>query len=331
MKKYIVVFLLLCILAGNSFAQLTFGGEAYAGVQIEKQYDQDETVSTTHRKEGAPKFNFTAAAVREDYGIKLDADFQTTNPFTLNGIYGWVYFLDKSINLAIGKISDAKWVSNLDTDNEVFFDKISGFRVEYKTPLAGLNVGAAFPANDFDFDRFAKKIILGASYVQPLLNSVIAYDMGNNGRFLFGFNYTGIDDLTAAGIEIRAVSLATWDSRVAGFGGELTIKEKVGYRVMLPLTVSLLAGQTFYGDPDAKAALFFTPSATYRVLPNLSASLSLKLSSADAFKTTDLAIKPCLEYTLKGLALLYVEYELKFTDMKHDNHRFGFGIDVKAF
>ena len=338
MKRTIIVILLLSILAGSVFAQLSFSGEAYAGFQLEKTYDNDEIVSATHRKEAAPKFEFIATAFRENYGIKFDTTFQTTNPFTINGIYGWVDFLNNTIHLSMGKISDAKWVSSLDSDHEIFFDKITGFRLEYRTPLQGLNVGAAFPADDFSFEKFAKKIIFGASYVQALFNTVIAYDMGNNGRLLFGFNFTGIDDLTSAGIQFKANDFATWDNPLRG--GEIYINEKVGYRIMRPLIVSLLAEQKIYknpvtlGDPDSDVDLLFMLTGSYRILPVLTGSLTFGLGSPNKFNQTNFILKPCIEYSLKGPALFYVEYELNVNDIadkKQDNHRFGFGIDVMAF
>ena len=333
MKRAIFASLLLFVLAGSAFAQLTFSGEAFAGFQLEKNHDQDEVISATHRDEGAPKFNFVATAARENYGVKLDVNFQaTSDPIALNGIYGWVDFLGGDFRVALGKISDAKWVTNLDTDStEIFWDKITGFRLEYKTPLEGLSVGAAFRADgtdDFNLEYFGKTIIFGASYVQPLFNSVIAYDMGHNSQLLFGFNFTGIDDLTDAGIEIVAKELATHNLDIKDW--ELTFKEKVGYKVMRPLNVSLLLQQTFYDDTD-KLSLFFTPAASYRIMPGLTASLGVTLGTEDAFDTTDLTIRPCLEYTLKGPALIYLQYELELKEMKNDNHKFGFGIDIKAF
>ena len=340
MKKTVIFALLLYILAASAFAQLSFSGEAYAGFQVEKPFDQDNIVSALHRKEGAPKFEFVATAFRENYGIKFDTTFQTTIPFTLNGIYGWVDFLDSTIHLSMGKISDAKWVSSLDADHEIFFDKVTGFRVEYKTPLEGLNVGAAFRAEDINFENMAKRIILGASYVHYLLNAVVAYDMGRNANFLFGFNFTGIDDLTSAGVQLLASNLATWDSESPGYGGEILMNEKVGYRIMRPLTVSLLAEQKIHknpldpSDPDSDLDLLFQLTGSYRILPVLTGSLSIGFGSPNKFNQTNFILKPCVEYSLKGPALFYVEYELNVNDIsdkKQDNHRFGFGIDVKAF
>ena len=335
MKRAIIASLLLFILAGGAFAQLTFSGEAFVGFQLEKEYDNDEVITATHRDKTLPKFNFVATAARENYGVKLDVDFEAshTDPFSLNGIFGWVDFLDGDLHVSVGQISDAKWVTNLDSDVETFFDDVTGFRVEYKTPLEGLNVGAAFRADGiliegFDLEYFFKTIVLGGSYVTPLFNTVIAYDMGHNAQLLFGFNYTGMDDLTDAGIEFIGRELATFDSEIKDW--ELTFKEKVGYRVMRPLNVSLLMEQIFYEDAD-KLSLFFTPAASYRIMPGLTASLSATLYTTNAFDTANLAIKPCLEYTLKGPALIYVEYELGLEEMKRDNHRFGFGIDIKAF
>jgi len=330
MKRLITVSLLLGVLAGNVFAQLTLSGEAYVGFQLEKPFnDTDETLGAYHRKKGAPLFNFMATAARENYGVKLDTNFQTTNPLSINGIYGWVNFLDKSLNLTIGKISDGKWVSSLDADHEITFDEITGFRLEYKTPLPGLNVGAAFTADDYTFEKFGKKTVLAASYVNPMLNTVIAYDLGNNARLLWGLNYTGIDELTSAGIQLKAINLASWESPV--YPGEILITEKVGYRVMRPLVVSLLLSQTMYGI-DKDTVLLFNPSVSYRLFDNLTASFGLKVESPDYFETQVISIKPCVEYRLKGAALFYTEYEMTLAKYKGGSlHRFGFGIDVKAF
>ncbi|MCL1836450.1 MAG: hypothetical protein FWG46_02755 [Treponema sp.] len=333
MKKAIVFFLLAVVAATGVFAQLTFSGDMYAGFQVEEYFGKDDksVTSLLHRKEGAPKFNFVAAAARETYGVKLDVTFQTTNPFNLNGVYAWAGFLENALRLSLGKISDPVWLSSLDADHEEKFDDITGFRVDYKVPyLEGLNLGFAFTVDDFDVEKMFKKIILGASYVCPMFNTVIAYDNGNNARLLFGFNYTGMDDLTSAGIQIKAFNIATWESTV--YRGRLELNEKVGYRVIRPLTVSLLMEQVIFGTPNTDPRLSFTVEGSYRIMPNLTGSLGLEIQSADLFNTQIISIHPYFEYTLKGPALLYAEYELSLAEYRSGSfHRFGFGIDIKAF
>ena len=333
MRKAIFVFVIICCAAGNAFAQLTFSGEAYAGVQLEKKYDMDETIDVIHRDKGGnpglPKFDFMATALRDDYGMKADVIFQYNNIVKLNGVYGWVNFFNNAIRLTMGQISDAVWVSCLDADHEYHFDDITGFRVQYNTPIDGLNLGAAFPTQEYDTDKFIKKVIFGASYVHPYFNTIFAYDVGNNARALFGFNFTGIDELTSANLQVKASNLATWDNPLVG--GVVEINEKIGYRVIRPLTIQLLMEQKVYGEPDKDASLAFIPGIAYRIIPGLVASLDIGFSSADYFTTKDLMIRPCLEYTLKGPALFYVEYELKLEELKRDNHKFGFGMDIKAF
>jgi hypothetical protein len=71
---------------------------------------------------------------------------------------------------------------------------------------------------------------------------------------------------------------------------------------------------------------------SYRVISGLTASLNLGISTADYFETQVITLSPCLEYTLKGPAIFYVEYELKLAQYKSgSHHKFGFGIDIKAF
>ena len=331
MKKLVLILLIFGVLAANAFAQLSFSGEVYAGIQLEKAYEETEKISTNHRDEGAPKFLFIATTQRENYGAKLDLSFQATNPYTqtLEGLYGWVNLWENNIRLTMGKISDGVWVSSLDADHEFVFDEITGVRVEYKTPVAGLRVGFALPTQDYNLEELAKRAIFGASYVNAMFNAVVAYDSGNNDNVLFGFNFTGIDSLTSAGIQAKISNLATWDNTLVG--GIIQVNEKVGYRVMKPLIVSLIAGQTVYADTKKDIGLSFTPGASYRIMPGLMGYLNVELKTNDYFETNDLKITPSLEYSLKGPALLYVQYELEMKELKNDSHRFGFGIEIKAF
>ncbi|MCL2382571.1 MAG: hypothetical protein FWC64_13445, partial [Treponema sp.] len=244
MKKAIIVSLLLSVLAGGAFAQVSFSGEVHAGVQFQRPYGEDETITTTHREYGAPKFDFTATVMRENYGARLDTTFQMTDDpnghFTLNGIYGWVsfggFFGSDSFRLTMGEISSPAWVTNLDVNLPEFrFDEIRGFRVEYATPVQGLSVGAAFRAEGQDARRFAEQVILGATFIHPLFNAVAAYDVGRDTNFLFGFNFTGLPDLTA-GLQLQVDNLAIWDYAIFGSPGMLRTYYKVGYRITRPLT-----------------------------------------------------------------------------------------------
>lgn len=338
MKKAIIVSLLISVLAGGVFAQLTLSGEMYAGIQLEKNFvdDDDAIVSAEHRKEGAPMFNLTATGERENYGAKLDVTFQTTNPFSLNGIFAWADFLDNSLRLVLGKISDSVWISSLDADHEYQFDQVTGFRLEYKPTflpdfMEGLCLGFAFSAEDYDAEKFFKKFVFGASYVNPMLNAVFSYDNGNNGRLLLGINYTDIPDLTSAGIQMRILNIASWDS--ISYYGTLAFNEKIGYRVIRPLTVSLLMEQEFYAEESKEdPKLSFTVEGAYKILPELTGSLSVGIMTADNFDSVLFTLGPCIEYTLKGPALLYAQYELGVAKYKEDSyHRFGFGIDIKTF
>jgi len=341
MKRAAFLFLLFGIIAGGAFAQVTFGGEAFVGIQLETPFsdtNQKETVGLTHRDEGASKLNFFTTASRENYGLKLDLTYQVAaeNPVSLNGLYGWARVLDKSMKLTLGQISDGIWVSNLDADHEVTFDEISGLRVDYNVPLLkGLNIGAAFPANgltdeDFDLEKMPKKVIFGASYVHYLFNAVFAYDLGSNTRMLFGFNFTGIDDLTSAGVQMKVSNMATWEDRV--YSGEIQLLEKVGYRIIRPLNVSMLFGQTIFGNPDKDVFLLFNLTTSYRLFPKLTAYVSGEISSPDYFETNTYKVKPGLEFSLGGMGLLYMEYELELAKYKTDSfHRFGIGMEIKAF
>jgi len=342
MKKFIVFALLFTVLTGSAFAQLVFSGSVHAGIELEIPYDtsEDETINAHHRREGVPQFNFIASITRENFGARLDttfrADLAGDESLTVNGIYGWVDFLDNSLRLTMGRISSPLWVANLDPDNEFYFDKITGFRIQYSTPIPGLSVGAAFRTEANDLQQLIERTIFGATYMHPLFNMVFAYNMGGNAHSLFVFNYTGIPDLTSAGIQVRATNLASWDD--PGFGGVLEVKQKLAYRVTRPLTVSLLTGQTVFADPgvgfeNRPTELFFTPGISYRVNPSLVASFTTEFRSLDYFDNSRLiTFTPSIEYTLRGNAVFFAEYEFRLGRYRSESHhRISFGIDVRAF
>jgi len=337
-KKIIVVFILVSVLAGGAFAQVTFSGSAYAGIQFQNPAGDGETITTDHREEGAPRFDFTATVIRENYGIRLDTTFQMTEDpdghFSLNGIYGWVdrdgLFDNDSFRLTIGQISSTPWVlPRLHSSHaELEFGDVRGFRVEYTTPIQGLSVGAAFRADGRTLQGSGERMVLGATYIHPLFSAVFAYDMSANAQTIFGFNFTGIPDLTA-GFQLRANHLASWDDDF--FFGTLSTRQIVGYRIMRPLNVFLVASQNFENRSGADVGLEFIPGVEYRFSPNLLGSFSIIIESPDHFTTTNLTLNPVLEYTLRGPAVLYVEYSVRFDDMDTVTHTFGFGITIRAF
>jgi hypothetical protein len=326
MKKFIAVSVLLCVLAGGVFAQITLGGEFYTGVTLDIPNDGDESIGVSHREKGNTLFEFNAVVNKDRFGAKLDTSFvkQPTDFFRLNGIYGWTYFLDKQIRLTLGDISDAIWVTPL--DNEYHLDDVAGFRLEYRTPLPGLSVGAAFDAGDYTMEKFFKQIVFGASYVHALFNTVAAYDTGSNANMIFGFNFTGIDQLTTAAIELKGSNLALWEKM-----GSFILDEEVAYQIIGNFTAVLHLGQSFYGKADSDLGLLFRPGVKYRFLPPLTGFLDLEFNSQDTFKTTNMIVHPWVEYSLGNLGLLYLEYKLSLPDMKAPAHTIGLGMEIKAF
>ncbi|MDR1212176.1 MAG: hypothetical protein LBK40_08095, partial [Spirochaetaceae bacterium] len=338
MKKVLVVFVLLAAFSAGAFAQLVLNGEFYTGLEvyIPRNYSSHETIRMNHvdhhKPEGTTLFNVTGTYTRDSFGLKLDTDFRdaAANFYTLNGAYGWASFFDSQIRVSMGKISDGVWVTSL--ENEYVLDELRGFRVELKPQfIEGLNVGAAFRAGestapDFDGEEFGYGMVLGASYITPVFNAVAAYDRSGSGTVIGGINYTGIYNLTDAGIEIRYGEFADWETI-----GYFTIDEKIGYRVMRPLTVSLRAAQTVYGDSKKDAALLFNPEVAYRLTPTLTAGLEAELDSPDYFTTANLAVVPYVDIALPGAAYIFFQYKMSLIDMKDPDHSIGVGLTVKAF
>ena len=345
MKKAIIIFLLIGTLAGSAFAELTFSGDVYIGVQLRNAPGADESITTDHRNYFAPEFNLSATVSRENYGARLVTRAEGTS-FTIRGIYGWVDFFDNSLRLSMGRFSDGMWVIRLDSDlSELSMDgNITGFRFAYSTPLPGLSVGAVFRADRHNMEEFFQQMIFGATYVSPFFNAVFAYDLGQNVRTLFGinfptFHFLGLPDLSL-GFKLLANNLATWDSTPALTSGSLSMYQRIGYRISWPVSVSLIASQTISGAPEIEyTTLMFGPGITYRnrLAPSLTGSLRLLIDSPDHFATTNLTLRPAIEKSLAGPALFYVQYEWRLPDVGSSNpmdravHTFGFGIEIRAF
>jgi hypothetical protein len=319
-------------------AVLTLGGKASAGLQIDAD-DSGNTVSALHRKDGSPLFNLTAVAQTENYGIKLDTDLraETGNELTLNGIYGWAAFMDGDLRVSVGKISDAKWVAAIDPSiPERSYDDITGARVDWNVPdVQGLNVGFALRANEWDAETMLKNTVFGASYNRDSLSSVLAYDMSGNGNILAGVNYSDVVPRLDAGLRLEATNLNTFGADL--FPGQMAVYEKAAYRLAAPrLTPYIILGQTFFGNGD-KTALVLNPGVSYRVdaVPGLTAFFGAKLATPDYFDTSSLALKPGVEYSLGGTALIYAEYEMGIDNLSASDpaigSRFGIGLEVKAF
>ncbi|MCL2380148.1 MAG: hypothetical protein FWC64_00980 [Treponema sp.] len=350
MKKAIIAILLTSVLSAAAFAQVLFSGEVFAGIQLQRNHNENETIGTYHRDEGAPRFDFTATVVRENYGARLDTSFQMFNEpdrhVTLNGIYGWVnlpgLFGDDSFRLTMGQISSPAWVTRLHADlPEHYLDKIRGFRIEYATPMPGLSVGAAFrttgaDGNNYDLETFAKNMIFGANFIHPMFSAVFAWDVGGNAQTIFGFNFTGIPDLTA-GLQLRANRLASWDDPPHGYPGMLQVHYKVGYRIMRPLFTYLIFGQRFHGQSGVGPYWEITPGVEYSFLPNLTGSFSVTLDNFEGnplfggTPNNNLTLRPALELMLAGPAFFYAEYVLRMENMERNYHTFGFGITIRAF
>jgi hypothetical protein len=329
MKKRFIFVVLIGSLAGSISAQVMLRGNLYTGIAADIPYGGEESIGLKNRETGNTMMDVSAAALLGEgaYGVKLDTTFSYLRPdiaFTPKGIYGWAELFDRHLRLSMGRISDEVWVTSL--DNEYTFDEIAGARVEWRTPLEGLSVGMAFDAGDYTLENFAKQLIFGGSYVSGICNTVVAYDFGSNTRALFGFNFTGIDDLTAAGIELRVTDIALWEEY-----GELALDEEAAYRIIRPLTVSLHMAQKVYGKADSDMGLAFRPGLAYRFTQTLTGSLEVEVNSDDVFKTSNLAVTPCIEYQLPGSGILYLQYDLTLAELKEPSHTIGFGLEIKSF
>jgi len=346
MKRLIIVLLSSSFLTGVAFAQLHFSGEVYVGIQLRSAPDTDESITTDHRDYGSPEFNVSATISRENYGARLVTEFKGAD-FSLTGIYGWVDFLDNSLRLSIGQFSDGHWVTQLDADLPALtLDHITGFRITYDlssiTPaLQGLNVGVAFRTTGEDLSELGRQAIFGVTYIAPIFNAIFVYDLGQNVRTLFGFNvpsfgFAGLPDLSA-GFKLHATALSTWEATRAP-SGVLTLYQRVGYRVSWPVSVSLIAHQRFFGNPNMNyVGMMFGPGVTYRhrLFPNLTGSLRMIVESPDHFSTTDMIIRPAIEKTLAGPALFYIQYEVRLPDVGASGnravHAVGFGLEIRGF
>jgi hypothetical protein len=334
-KKPFFLFILFAVATGGIFAQLAWNGEFYTGLEFYAPHGSKGVISQDHtdhnKAKGITQGNITATYINGGFGMKINTLFQANaDPVSLVGAYGWFNFWANQIRLSMGKISDGVWVTSL--ENEYVLDELSGFRLELKPKLlSGLNIGAAFHTGDpgaptYTFKDFADGMVLGGSYIHPLFNVVVAYDRSRSGKVIGGINYTGIYDLTDAGIEIKYNDFYNWK-----YDGYIRIDEKIGYRVMRPLIVSLRAAQTQYGDSQKDLQLLFNPELAYKLNAAMTVGLEAEVESPDLFKSVNLDLVPYLDYALPGAAYIYIQYKLHLTDMKDPDHSIGLGLTVKSF
>jgi hypothetical protein len=330
--------------APGAWAQVTLGGEAFVGIRIDSPYGEDASVTDTHREHGSPLFNLTATAAGQQHGIRLDLDFRAQGAggdVGLNGLYAWAAFpaMGSPVRLTMGMINDPVWIARLDPSlDEMFFDALTGARLDWNVPMVpGLNAGLAFRADGAEPQAVLERTVLGARYITADFGAVFVYDLGGNGRMLLGFDYFGIRNLDL-GMKMRADFLYTFGHSM--FPGTLQLYQRAGYRVTRPLRVFMIMGQRFHGTEEY-AGLEFTPGATYALTPQLTGRMSLTVSSADHFNVTDLELRPTLEFSLGGAALIYAEYSLGVSDVfapdwalrrsTRPSHSVSFGIDIRAF
>jgi hypothetical protein len=357
MKKALIVLLLAGIAAGGAFAQISFSGEAYMGIQYRNPgsaTNPNEAITTEPREPGGTRLDLTVTVGQENYGARL-VTRSTPGSILVRGMYGWVDFdslasANDSLRLSMGQFADGIWIIRLDADlPELMGDtRITGFRLTYNTPIQGLSLGTAFRATGHDFQSFGEQIVLGGTFVTPHFSTVFVYDLGFNVSSLFGLNFPsfgfiGLHDLSF-GFKAQALNMAHWGTRwddpstAEGWMGLLRMYQRLGYRIGRSVDVSLIASQYLSDNPDNDyIEMMFGPGLTYRFLPNLVGSLRAMIDSPDHFSTQNLRIRPSLGHTLRGPALFYVQYELLLPDIGSSNpmnravHTVGFGLEIRAF
>jgi len=100
---------------------------------------------------------------------------------------------------------------------------------------------------------------------------------------------------------------------------------------MRPLNVYLIFGQRHFARSGVGPEWVVTPGVSYRFLPNLTGDFRVSLDNYDGNPNNNLTIVTALEYTLRGPAILYMEYEVNLADMDRATHTFGFGITIRTF
>ncbi|MCL2602000.1 MAG: hypothetical protein FWD91_04210 [Treponema sp.] len=356
MKKLASVVLILTLCVSGVFAQVTFSGSAFMGVEFQKTPTQDSdapdavsgastAINPYHREHGLPRFDLNAAVGRDNYGARLLTRAHGTD-FTVRGAYAWADFQGftarDSLRFSAGQFAEGQWVVRLDGDlPELDIDHVpTGFRLTYTTPLEGLSVGAVFRAEGQDAETFGKQAIFGGTFVHPVFNVVLVHNMAFNASTLFAFSipsfgFVGLYDLSF-GLNMVARNWANWDSTNSAYSGVLDMYQRIGYSISRPLSVSLIAQQSISGNPDDDTiGMMFGPGVVYRpgFLPGVAASLRVMAESKDNFSTTDLTIRPAIEKTLSGPSLCYIQYELQMPDLSMDKavHTIGIGIEIKSF
>jgi len=336
MKKALVVLLALTCLSAMAFADdvaWTFGVTVKTGAAITMYSEGDATIAVNDADDAVPsRVRFDADAALGDFSahVRVGGDTAGVVPLTVdlitpaitagNFIPAWwvnAYFMDKMIQMQFGILDH----SVTDTVNKGWGGlNTSGAQVVV-TPMSGLSVGLALPANPASgtFNAALAGMKLGFGYTMTDLVTIRATYMNAGGDNFSSF---------AAGVAVLAVPNLTaqvevLDTNIGDDGAnDVPTKEKgielfenFAYKLGA-LTPGLELYQVLYNDSDLDMMMYFKPNVDYMVMEGLNVGASVKYAMNQAGGTTSgLVADPYVKFTFNAKAALKIDAAYTIADL----------------
>ena len=212
MKRALIVLLLLAVVAGGLFAQLSFNGHVQSGIGIAIP-DGDTTVhwfsrdaNATYRFDLGASYTHDSGRAGASGGIRLQAG-------TLggNGASIWVEPIDDVLRLQVGTGGPGGYNTpgSFDTHNNAA--NVEGFNIKLTPALDGMTftVGAGINPSNTTFDK--TRYTAGVTFGLPNLLNVVA-NIGSSYRAASETAEEGRVNNVAAGIGVLALNAASGET-----------------------------------------------------------------------------------------------------------------------
>ena len=351
MKRALIVLLLLAVLAGGLFAQVSVGGQIATGILL-KSTAEDTTIGV-HHPDGQNAFR-----ARISVGYTNDAGTSGMNSrFNVrdNGIgadFAWAWFkpLD-NLWVNVGKLDQWNYGSMGGVDDNFGFADPLGLLVRYLA-MPGLNILAAgnigtrfndYTANSiegFGVGNEPKNIgfSLGARYVTSAFGAMAAV-RGADAKLtqgLVGFDFLGLGDLglTKLAIDARISGLDDLDTKGAFVVGPRVhfALGSLGIQLRSQVYIPMLDEQELDLAATLQVAYAITPNVTVGILGGFEKDANIPSGNDDYRDNWDvmnaygraiggtgdsgLVVKPYVNFGLGGLMVRtgYAYYGLMDTE-----------------
>jgi hypothetical protein len=370
MKKLGALSLVLLLVAGALAADdgLAVSGDLKTGLIFEKNGDEDLTAYVGHNDDagnpGRVRLNFAytkgnlelkwrvqySEQVGDAFAAKLRNDDVNWADNLLKYAFGTVSFLDKQVNISLGRIDGNLWA--VDDPLWVGYDAVSGARFEFKPAVVeGLSFGFALPAsagadtngdwtNKLKSGDFFSELAFGLKYAPAdLVDLRFSVKLDSDADYKYNADNTSWVPNDEGTKMLWSVSPTLLEGIVPGLkvlvNGDVQgigVNDALATRNTLRVDYALGDLSTFLrvrldtsakSDPKTEAKFYLQPAVSYKVFPWLMPGIEGTVQfyfydsgavygtkEANAFDL--LEIKPYVEFDLGGGFTVKPYYNLAY-------------------